>query len=134
MATMCPEFCWPASQERTRRSSLAIDSPPWGAASALASHSKTPSGSVVCTSSNDFPPPFRGLNGSLLAALVFALLTVTFTSLLPAIDEVPSDFPASVLWRFRIASWEMQCLLWSTLGLLFGWLTERERSGRTLVR
>jgi len=24
--------------------------------------------------------------------------------------------------------WEMQLLLWSTLGVLFGWLTERDRS------
>jgi predicted cobalt transporter CbtA len=67
-------------------------------------------------------------NGFLLAAVLFILLTVTFTSFLPAIDEVPRGFPASLLWKFRIAAWGMQLLLWSTLGLLFGWLTERERS------
>ena len=67
-------------------------------------------------------------NGSLLAAFLFVLLTVTLSSFLPAIDEVPQAFPASLLWKFRIASWEMQLLLWSTLGLLFGWLTERDRS------
>lgn len=73
-------------------------------------------------------------NGSLLAALVFILLTVTFTSFLPTIDEVPQAFPASLLWKFRIASWGMQLLLWITLGLLFGWLTERERSMHLLDR
>jgi predicted cobalt transporter CbtA len=44
---------------------------------------------------------------------------------LPAIDEVPTGFPATLLWKFRIASWETQVVLWSVLGLLFGWLTER---------
>ena len=73
-------------------------------------------------------------NGSLLSAFLFALLTVTLLSLLPAIDEVPHTFPASLLWQFRIASWEMQLLLWGTLGVLFGWLTERDQSTHRLVR
>jgi predicted cobalt transporter CbtA len=73
-------------------------------------------------------------NGSLVAALLFVLLTVTLSSFLPAIDEVPQAFPATLLWKFRIAALETQLLLWSTLGLLFGWLTEREESTRTLVR
>jgi hypothetical protein len=72
-------------------------------------------------------------NGSLLAAFLFALLTVTILSFLPAIDEVPQGFPASLLWQFRIASLEMQVLLWGTLGVLFGWLTERDRSTHTLA-
>ena len=73
-------------------------------------------------------------NGSLLGAFLFVLLTVTLLSFLPVIDEVPQAFPASLLWKFRIASGEMQLLLWSTLGILFGWLTERDRSTHTLVR
>lgn len=54
--------------------------------------------------------------------------------LLPGMDEVPPDFPATLLWKLRVASWEMQLLLWSTLGLLFGWLTERDQSQHTIVR
>ncbi|MGA2251144.1 CbtA family protein [Terracidiphilus sp.] len=50
------------------------------------------------------------------------------------IDEGPPAFPASLLWKFRIASWEIQLLLWGTLGILFGWLTERDRSAHRLVR
>ena len=73
-------------------------------------------------------------NSSLLAGFLFVLLTIVFSRFLPAIDEVPPTFPASLLWKFRIASWEMQVLLWSTLGVLFGWLTERDRSVHTLVR
>ena len=66
-------------------------------------------------------------NSTLLAALLFVALTATLSHFLPAIDEVPPEFPASLLWKFRIASWEMQLLLWSTLGVLFGWLSERDR-------
>jgi predicted cobalt transporter CbtA len=66
--------------------------------------------------------------------LLFVLLTVTLSSLLPAVDEVPQAFPASLLWKFRIASGEMQLLLWGTLGVLFGWLTERDRNTHTVVR
>ncbi|MCU1322714.1 MAG: hypothetical protein JWM43_2363 [Acidobacteriaceae bacterium] len=73
-------------------------------------------------------------NGSLLAVFLFVFLTVTLSSFLPVIDEVPQAFPASLLWKFRIASWEMQFLLWGTLGVLFGWLTERDGNTHTLVR
>jgi len=38
---------------------------------------------------------------------------------------VPADFPAVVLWKFRMASFGLQALMWATLGLLFGWLAER---------
>ncbi|MGC8550333.1 MAG: CbtA family protein [Acidobacteriaceae bacterium] len=58
-----------------------------------------------------FTRRFGVWNGSLLSAFLFALLTVTLLSLLPAIDEVPQGFPARLLWQFRIASWEMQLLL-----------------------
>jgi predicted cobalt transporter CbtA len=44
---------------------------------------------------------------------------------LPDINEVPADFPAVVLWRFRMASLGMQVLMWTTLGLVFGMLAER---------
>jgi hypothetical protein len=76
---------------------------------------------------------FGAWNGSLFAALGFILLAVTFSSFLPAIDEVPTAFPATLLWKFRIASWGMQLLLWSTMGLLFGWLTECTRWRGTTV-
>jgi predicted cobalt transporter CbtA len=68
---------------------------------------------------------FGGWNASILAALLFAALVGTAAHFLPAIDEVPTGFPATLLWKFRIASWETQVVLWSALGLLFGWLTER---------
>jgi predicted cobalt transporter CbtA len=55
---------------------------------------------------------------------------------LPAINEVPEAFPAVLLWRFRIASLGMQAIMWTTIGLLFGYLTERAMlsSGRFHLR
>lgn len=64
-------------------------------------------------------------NAALLAAFLYVLIVSLCGHFLPAIDEVPPNFPASLLWKFRIASWETQAVLWGALGLLFGWLTER---------
>jgi hypothetical protein len=84
-------------------------------------------------------PRFGNWNASLLAAAAFiALVTIAYLAL-PAVNEVPGDFPAVVLWRFRIASLGTQAVLWATLGLLFGALTERSlataerRSGQVPV-
>jgi predicted cobalt transporter CbtA len=44
---------------------------------------------------------------------------------MPAVNETPAGFPATVLWQFRLASLGTQAVLWATLGLLFGWLTDR---------
>jgi predicted cobalt transporter CbtA len=64
-------------------------------------------------------------NATLLAALLYVVIISVLAHFLPIIDEVPAEFPASLLWKFRIASWETQAVMWSVLGLLFGWLTER---------
>ena len=64
-------------------------------------------------------------NAGLLAAAAFVGVIVVAQFLLPDINEVPDQFPAVVLWRFRIVSLGMQLILWSTLGLLFGAAAER---------
>jgi Probable cobalt transporter subunit (CbtA) len=61
----------------------------------------------------------------LVAAGSFVALAALAMLVLPAIDEVPDDFPATVLWRFRVASVGTQLSLWATIGLAFGALTER---------
>jgi predicted cobalt transporter CbtA len=66
-------------------------------------------------------------NGYLLAAGLFVVIVSVVSHLFPEIDEVPAGFPASLLWRFRVAALEIQIVLWASLGLLFGWLTERDR-------
>jgi hypothetical protein len=54
--------------------------------------------------------------------------------LLPSIIEVSAEFPAVVLWKFRMASFGMQLIMWTTFGLVFGIVAERAlRSERPLL-
>ncbi|MFD7710333.1 CbtA family protein [Streptomyces sp. NPDC059786] len=59
------------------------------------------------------------------AVAAFAVLTGAAYALLPAFDEVPADFPATVLWRFRLSALGIQVVLWGAFGLVFGELAER---------
>ena len=53
-----------------------------------------------------------------LAALAgYLVLTVAALTLMPRYDEVPADFPATVLYGFRRASFLTQLTLWGVLGL-----------------
>jgi predicted cobalt transporter CbtA len=74
---------------------------------------------------------FGAWNGNLLAAAIFIVIVASVSHFFPAIDEVPAGFPASLLWRFRVASIAIQATLWTTVGLLFGALTERANSARS---
>jgi hypothetical protein len=62
---------------------------------------------------------------SIVAGLLFIVIIAIVQSLLPVINEVPTQFPAVVLWKFRVAAIGMQVILWTTIGLLFGALAER---------
>jgi predicted cobalt transporter CbtA len=67
-------------------------------------------------------------NGSLLAIGLFLIIVTVVSHFLPEIDEVPAGFPVTLMWRFRVAAFEIHAVMWATLGLLFGWLTERNQS------
>src|ERR1700744_2622981 len=77
---------------------------------------------------------FGAWNASILGGAVFIAIIAAVQLALPVINEVPADFPATVLWRFRVAALGMQCVLWTTIGLLFEWLTERSERATTLAR
>ncbi len=64
-------------------------------------------------------------NAALAGTALFLALTAVAQVLLPAVDEVSAEFPAAVLWEFRLASAGTQLVLWTTLGLAFGWAAER---------
>lgn len=68
---------------------------------------------------------FGEWNATLIAGAAFIAIVSAVILLLPDINEVPDAFSAVVLWRFRLASLGTQVILWTTLGLLFGALTER---------
>ena len=63
-------------------------------------------------------------NGTLAAAGVFAAVAGMAAFALPSVDEVPAGFPANVLWDFRVASIGARAVLWGTLGLAFGGMTQ----------
>jgi hypothetical protein len=67
---------------------------------------------------------FDGWSAALLAAAGYLAVIVAADLVLPAINEVPEGFPAVVLWRFRMASFGMQAIMWTAIGLLFGALSE----------
>ena len=75
-----------------------------------------------------------GWNATLAAAALYLVIVGIAAFALPAVDEVPATFPASLLWKFRIASIGGQALMWATIGLLFGALTLRAESNRTGLR
>ena len=64
--------------------------------------------------------PVRHVAVGLGLVIVVALLFVT----LPA-SANPGDFPAGLLWSFRISSLGTQLVLWSGIGVVFGALCER---------
>ena len=63
---------------------------------------------------------FGTWNGAIAAVGIFIALTALVQAGLVDINEVPQNFPAVVLWRFREAAIGMQIVLWSALGLIFG--------------
>jgi predicted cobalt transporter CbtA len=68
---------------------------------------------------------YGGWNGTLMVGAYYIVLMIAAGLLLPVVNEVPEEFPAVVLWKFRVASLGSQLILWATLGLLFGGLTQR---------
>ncbi|WCE00517.1 CbtA family protein [Streptomyces sp. HUAS 31] len=62
---------------------------------------------------------------TVVAVAAFALVIGLAFAFLPVVNEVPADFPATVLWRFRLSALAMQVTLWAGFGLLFGELAER---------
>jgi predicted cobalt transporter CbtA len=64
-------------------------------------------------------------NATLIAGAAFVVVIGIVQYALPEINEVPEQFSAVVLWRFRLASLGIQVVLWATIGLVFGALTER---------
>ncbi|MGV9544035.1 CbtA family protein [Nocardia beijingensis] len=65
-------------------------------------------------------PTFRLIGG----VAAFVLVTVVGYVFLPGVNEVSADFPATLLWQFRVASLAETATLWACLALGFAALTE----------
>lgn len=59
------------------------------------------------------------------AVAVYAVVVTIVALAMPGINEIPADFPATTLWRFREATVGLQAVLWTTIGLVFAALAER---------
>ena len=70
-------------------------------------------------------PRFGEWNANLIVAACYIVIVALAGLLLPAVNEVPDGFPAALLWQFRVAAIGAQLIMWTTLGLLFGALTQR---------
>lgn len=68
---------------------------------------------------------FGTWDATLLALCGFVAVVAISYAVMPGINEVPGEFPAVVLWRFRIASLGTQLVLWTAMGLIFGALSQR---------
>lgn len=79
-----------------------------------------------------FVQRFGDWNAALMVVACYIAIMIAAGLVLPAVNEVPDEFPAVVLWKFRIAALGAQAIMWATLGLLFGALTQRAlKMGRT---
>ncbi|MGW1272932.1 CbtA family protein [Streptomyces sp. NPDC002491] len=62
---------------------------------------------------------------TVVAVLGFTVVIGLAYAFLPSVNEVPTDFPAALLWRFRLSSLALQITMWAGFGLVFGELAER---------
>jgi hypothetical protein len=58
--------------------------------------------------------------GTVIAAGGYLVIVLTASALLPAVAETPADFPATVLYDFRIAALGAQVALWTAWMLSYG--------------
>ncbi|WP_329222146.1 CbtA family protein [Streptomyces sp. NBC_01485] len=70
-------------------------------------------------------PKLGNWHATVVAVLGFVLVIGLAYEFLPVVNEVPGDFPATLLWRFRLSALAMQITLWAGFGLVFGELAER---------
>ncbi|MFD3656733.1 CbtA family protein [Streptomyces sp. NPDC058620] len=70
-------------------------------------------------------PRLGNWNASIAAFAGFVLLIGLAYAFLPSFNEVGKDFPATLLWQFRLSTLAIQATLWGCFGLVFGYLTER---------
>ena len=73
----------------------------------------------------------RGVEAPRRRVVVGAGMALAVAALFFALPAAPSagDFPAGVLWGFRLSSFGTQVVFWAGLGVLFGLLCERANRG-----
>ncbi|MFF9399027.1 CbtA family protein [Streptomyces sp. NPDC014744] len=70
-------------------------------------------------------PRLGNWNATVAGAGAYVAVIGTAYAFLPSFNEVGPDFPANLLWEFRLATLAVQATLWVVFGLVFGHLTQR---------
>ncbi|MFI0908291.1 CbtA family protein [Streptomyces sioyaensis] len=70
-------------------------------------------------------PKLGNWNATVAAGAAFVVAVGLAYAFLPAVNEVPADFSATLLWQFRLSAIAIQLVLWTAFGLVFGHLAER---------
>ncbi|MEV7416166.1 CbtA family protein [Streptomyces sp. NPDC089919] len=77
-------------------------------------------------------PRLGNWNATLTALAGFVVATgLAFLVLPDNTDAVKPEFPAAVLWDFRVASVSVQVVMWAVFGVVFGVLAQRLLAHRT---
>lgn len=66
-----------------------------------------------------------GWYAALIGVGIYLAVVVVALGVMPRYDEVPSDFPASLLFEFRQASLVVQAVMWGVIGVVLGELGHR---------
>ena len=64
----------------------------------------------------------------------YVVITVITLAVMPRYDEVPADFPPSLLYEFRLSSIITQVALWAVIGVVLGELADRLHRSRMGAR
>jgi predicted cobalt transporter CbtA len=68
---------------------------------------------------------YGGWSATLIAAVSYVVAVAIVMLLMPSISETPGDFPADVLYDFRLYSLGTQLVMWATIGLVFAPMVAR---------
>ena len=68
---------------------------------------------------------FGAWSATLIATAGYVVAVAVVMVLLPTIDETPDDFPADVLYEFRLYSVGTQLVLWAIIAVVFGSMAQR---------
>ncbi|GAB7035102.1 CbtA family protein [Streptomyces sp. NPDC021749] len=75
-------------------------------------------------------PKLGNWYATVAAVAAFAVAVGLAYAFLPAVNEVPADFSATLLWQFRLSALAVQLVLWTAFGLVFGHLADRVVAAR----
>ncbi|WP_380786999.1 CbtA family protein [Sphingomonas sp. R86521] len=70
-------------------------------------------------------PRLGTFDAALAGLFAYGIAMAIAAAALPTINEVPPDFPATLLWTFRLGALATQAILWAVLALVFGRAADR---------